>query len=70
MSACHAGSLPGATLLAPLHFVEARLAHQHPTILNLMELFLYCGTKHCREDVVVVRYAATVQSALCRRVPS
>jgi hypothetical protein len=39
MSVCHAGSPPAATFFAPLHFVEARLAHQHFTVLNLMELF-------------------------------
>ena len=40
MSVCHAGSLPDATLFAPLHFLEARLAHQHLTIRNLLEFFL------------------------------
>ena len=40
MSLCHAVALPAAILFAPLHFVEARLAHQYLTILNLLELFL------------------------------
>ena len=44
MSVCHEGSLPAAILFTPLHFLEARLAHQHLTILNLMEHFLYRGT--------------------------
>ena len=67
MSVCHAGSPPAATLFTPLHFVEARPAHQHLTILNLVQSFLCRGIEHCREGVVVVvRYAATVLSAIWR----